>query len=67
MNMEEFLDELNENVDREAVMKACTSAATKIFGKADEAKCKRTVDAAIKKAKDTEDAIQIAINMMRGD
>ena len=69
MNLKELLDGvLNEenNIDKDAVHKAVMKAAQSIFGTADEAKVKITMDAAIKKAKDTEDAIQIAINMMRG-
>ena len=67
MNLEEFINELSESkINRSEVMKACEEAANKIFNKVDEKACKRTVDAAIKKAKDTQDAIQIAINMMRG-
>ena len=41
-------------------------AANSIFGKVGTKKLKRTVDAAIKKAKDTQNAMQIAVNMMRG-
>lgn len=66
MNLKELLQQLNEKIDKDAVMKACTTAAEKIFGAADKEKCEQTVKAAIKKGKDTEDAIQIAINMMRG-
>jgi len=66
MNLKEMLQQLNEEIDRNTVMKACVNAAEDIFGKADKEKCARTVKAAIKKGKDTQDCIQISINMMRG-
>jgi len=66
MNLKEILLQLNEKIDKGIVLKACMNAAEDIFGKADKEKCARTVKAAIKKGKDTQDCIQIAINMMRG-
>jgi len=69
MNLQEFLNQLFEKkskINREEVVIAVRKAATTIFGKPDEDMIQKIVDAAIPKAKDTEDAIQIGINMMRG-
>lgn len=67
MDLKQFANELlnEDKINKSSVMKATIRAAKTIFGKADKKKCERTVKAAIKHAKDTEDAIQIAINMMR--
>lgn len=58
--------ETANEINKDAVHAAAARAAKTIFGNVDEKKLKRTIDAAIKKAEDTQDAIQIAINMMRG-
>jgi uncharacterized alkaline shock family protein YloU len=52
-------------IDKKAVERAVMKAAMKIFGVMKHKELQQTIDAAIAKAKDTEDAIQIAINMMR--
>lgn len=67
---EEYTDKpmkAGEKIDKSAVMNAATDAAEEIFGskKVDLDTVGGMVDDAIKKGKDTEDAIQIAINMMR--
>ncbi|MFW6001924.1 MAG: hypothetical protein ACOCQD_01135 [archaeon] len=60
-------EEKKKDIDRDAVMEAATNAAEDIFDKPDMEKIGKVVDSAIKKAKNTEDAIQIAIDMMRSD
>jgi len=55
-----------EKIDQDAVYSAVQRAAVSIFGKADKKKIQTIVKAAVPLAKDTEDAIQIGINMMRG-
>jgi len=66
--MERIDKYLNEaEIDWDAVMKAAKDAAKDIHGKADEKIIKSMIDKVKKngKAKDTEDAVQIVINMMR--
>jgi len=53
-------------INKDAVHSAAARAAKTIFGKVNEKELKKTVAAAIKKAKDTKQAIQIATDMMRG-
>jgi hypothetical protein len=59
----------NVKIDKSAVMDAATDAAESIFGrdKVDLKLVGDVVEDAIEKGKDTEDAVQIAINMMRSD
>lgn len=59
----------SKKIDKSAVMDAATDAAESIFGKkkVDLKTVGNIVSSACKKAKDTEDAVQIAINMMRAD
>jgi len=69
MNLQDFLNQLLDeakkiNIDK--VKEAVTNAAETIFGKADPEKVEQIVNSAVKLGKDTEDAIQIGINMMRG-
>jgi hypothetical protein len=69
--VKEFVQEMNESlyeadIDREAVKQAAMDAAEDIFDEPDEDIIDSMITNAINKgAKDTEDAIQIVINMMR--
>lgn len=64
--IKEDLDE-QDKIDRAAVKKAAMKAATTLFGKPDESIVNSMIDNAIQKkgAKDTEDAIQMVVAMMR--
>lgn len=57
--------EENKKIDKDDVKQAAMKAAKKIHKKPDEKIIDDMVNNAIKKAKDTEDAIQIVINMLR--
>mgnify|MGYP000706867614 CR=1 FL=1 len=69
----DYLQEFNNmllkemEIDKEAVSVAIADAAKTIFGEVDVKMARKIVNAAVKKAEDTEEAIQIGINMMRGD
>ena len=64
LNFQQYLEA--KKIDKEAVLKAAKDAAEDIHGKADEDTLKDMIDSALEKgAKDTEDAIQMVIDMMR--
>lgn len=52
-------------IDKDDVKQAAIKTAKKVHGKVDKKIVNDMVDKAIKKGKDTEDAIQIVINMLR--
>lgn len=60
-----LLDEEEKKIKRGDVYKAARDAAEDIHGEVDNKILNSIVSNAIEKGKDTEDAIQIAINMMR--
>lgn len=64
-----FTDALLEEIDRDAVKEAAMNAAEDIFDKVNRSKVNSIVNAAVKHedAETTEDAIQIAINMLRSE
>lgn len=66
--LSEIIQEKQEkNIDRETVKQAAMDAAKDIFDTPNEKIIDNMISNAIKKAKDTEDAIQIVINMMRSE
>ena len=62
-----FSKYLESKINKGEVLKAAMEAAAKIHGEPDEEMVKDIVDSAVSKdgVKDTEDAIQVAIDMMR--
>ena len=68
-DFESFVDTLLEEIDREAVKEAAMNAAEDIFDKVNKSKVNSIVKSAIKHedAESTDDAIQIAINMLRSE
>lgn len=58
-------DDKGLGMDRDQVMRAAKNAAKDIHGKVDMKLLTGIVDSAVEKGKDSEDAIQIAINMLR--
>lgn len=71
MNLDDIVNELeeeqNKKINRTRVKDAAMEAAEDIHGDVNKKIVNSIVDNAIKKAKDTEDAIQIAINMLRAE
>jgi hypothetical protein len=69
IDIESFTDALLEEIDRAAVKEAAMSAAEEIFDKVNKSKVNGIVNASIKheKVETTEDAIRVAINMLRSE
>jgi len=67
INMDAFLDTVLEekSIDFKKVVEAAKNAAEDIHGKPDMNIIRSIADKAVKAGKDTEDAIQIAVNMLR--
>lgn len=60
-------DDKGSGMDRDQVYRAAKNAAEDIFDKVDTKKLQGIVSTAVRKGKDSEDAIQIAINMLRSE
>ena len=69
-DFESFTNEiLAEEIDKEAVKEAAMNAAEDIFDKVNKSKVNSIVNSAVKHedVETTEDAIQVAINMLRSE